>query len=80
MDTIDVSNLNRQFLFRKDHVGKSKSLIAKESVLKLSHNGRPGKILSIVFLLLDFIYRGVRVIRNFSEKSLKLFFVVQSSA
>ena len=44
LDTIDVSNLNRQFLFRKDHVGKSKSLIAKESVLKLSHNGRPGRI------------------------------------
>ena len=50
MDTIDVSNLNRQFLFRKDHVGKSKSLIAKESVLKLSHNGRPGKILSKFFI------------------------------
>ena len=34
LDTIDVSNLNRQFLFRKRHVGMSKSEVAKESVLK----------------------------------------------
>ncbi|XP_076469784.1 SUMO-activating enzyme subunit 2-like [Babylonia areolata] len=36
LDTIDVSNLNRQFLFRKEHVGKSKSQVAKESVLKFN--------------------------------------------
>ena len=27
LDTIDVSNLNRQFLFQKRHVGKSKAQV-----------------------------------------------------
>ena len=35
MDTIDVSNLNRQFLFRKKHVGQPKCVIAKESALRI---------------------------------------------
>ena len=34
LDTIDVSNLNRQFLFQKQHVGKSKSACAKEAALR----------------------------------------------
>ena len=34
LDTIDVSNLNRQFLFRRRHVGMAKSEVARESVLK----------------------------------------------
>ncbi|KAJ7525002.1 hypothetical protein O6H91_17G031800 [Diphasiastrum complanatum] len=34
MDTIEVSNLNRQFLFRKHHVGQSKAKVAREAVLK----------------------------------------------
>lgn len=38
MDTIDVSNLNRQFLFHKEHVGKSKATVAKETALKFNPN------------------------------------------
>uniref|UniRef100_A0A0C9S4A9 SUMO-activating enzyme subunit n=1 Tax=Wollemia nobilis TaxID=56998 RepID=A0A0C9S4A9_9CONI len=34
MDTIEVSNLNRQFLFRKSHVGQSKAKVAREAILK----------------------------------------------
>ncbi|KAM7276554.1 hypothetical protein ACFE04_018420 [Oxalis oulophora] len=34
MDTIEVSNLNRQFLFRQSHVGLSKAKVARDAVLK----------------------------------------------
>ena len=38
LDTIDVSNLNRQFLFQKEHVGKSKAVVARETVLGFNSN------------------------------------------
>ncbi|XP_014664793.1 PREDICTED: SUMO-activating enzyme subunit 2-like [Priapulus caudatus] len=40
LDTIDVSNLNRQFLFRKQHVGKSKAVVARESVQALNPDAK----------------------------------------
>ncbi|KAG1456510.1 hypothetical protein G6F56_006814 [Rhizopus delemar] len=36
LDTIDISNLNRQFLFQRQHVKKSKAHVAKESALKFN--------------------------------------------
>ncbi|KAF8821057.1 ThiF family protein [Cardiosporidium cionae] len=35
LDTIDVSNLNRQLLFRREHIGQSKADVAKQAVLQL---------------------------------------------
>jgi ubiquitin-like 1-activating enzyme E1 B len=40
MDTIETSNLNRQFLFRKHHVGMSKSQVAVDSVKKFRPNAK----------------------------------------
>ncbi|KAG7402323.1 E1 ubiquitin-activating protein uba2 [Phytophthora boehmeriae] len=36
LDTIDVSNLNRQFLFRSHHVGQSKALVAREIAMSFN--------------------------------------------
>ncbi|GMT12559.1 hypothetical protein PFISCL1PPCAC_3856, partial [Pristionchus fissidentatus] len=36
LDTIDVSNLNRQFLFRREHVGKSKAEVSTAAGLRMA--------------------------------------------
>ncbi|GIY01021.1 SUMO-activating enzyme subunit 2-A [Caerostris extrusa] len=38
LDTIELSNLNRQFLFHKQHIGRPKAIVAKESVLRFNPN------------------------------------------
>src|ERR1700691_6166631 len=35
LDTIEVSNLNRQFLFRREHVGQPKATVACDSIRRL---------------------------------------------
>ncbi|KAH8684658.1 hypothetical protein BGZ60DRAFT_427015 [Tricladium varicosporioides] len=38
LDTIDLSNLNRQFLFKHEHIKKSKALVAKEAAQVFNPN------------------------------------------
>ncbi|KAH1394249.1 hypothetical protein LV164_001400 [Aspergillus fumigatus] len=40
LDTIDLSNLNRQFLFRYEHIKKPKALVAKEVAHRFQPNAK----------------------------------------
>ena len=40
VDTIETSNLNRQFLFRRRHVGESKAKVAADSVRAFRPNAK----------------------------------------
>ncbi|KFA47747.1 hypothetical protein S40293_07149 [Stachybotrys chartarum IBT 40293] len=40
LDTIDLSNLNRQFLFRHEHIKKSKALVAKDAAQRFNPNAK----------------------------------------
>jgi ubiquitin-like 1-activating enzyme E1 B len=41
LDTIDLSNLNRQFLFRHEHIKKSKALVGRsQNTCRDGTNGR----------------------------------------
>ncbi|KAL4921440.1 hypothetical protein BDW62DRAFT_198008 [Aspergillus aurantiobrunneus] len=40
LDTIDLSNLNRQFLFRYEHIKKSKALVAKDVAQKFQPSAK----------------------------------------
>ncbi|KAJ5097975.1 ubiquitin-like activating enzyme [Penicillium argentinense] len=40
LDTIDLSNLNRQFLFRHEHIKKPKALVAKEVAQKFQPSAK----------------------------------------
>jgi ubiquitin-like 1-activating enzyme E1 B len=39
LDTIDLSNLNRQFLFRHEHIKKSKALVGKPQMRGQNYRG-----------------------------------------
>ncbi|KAI9034348.1 ThiF family protein [Hyaloraphidium curvatum] len=40
LDTIDLSNLNRQFLFQRQHISKSKAHVARETALQFNPDAK----------------------------------------
>jgi ubiquitin-like 1-activating enzyme E1 B len=68
MDTIEISNLNRQFLFRKRHVGKSKAVTAAEAVqsfcpdakIKTLQENVKGSLFDVAFMkTFDIVLNGL---------------------
>ena len=67
LDTIDYSNLNRQFLFRAKHVGRSKAEVASEAAKAFPHGplkitARHGNIKEEAYTL-DF-FQGFDIVLN----------------
>ena len=72
LDTIDVTNLNRQFLFQKCHVGMSKSKVARESCLSFVPDAKIEAIHDSIMIP----EYGVTFFKKFQMVSrLKIFFI-----
>ena len=55
-DNIEISNLNRQFLFRKKHEKKSKSLIASKQIIKINADSHCEAHQNLISQDTEFIY------------------------